>query len=315
MRISLILIRDTLASMDVLQEHLTRARASGGVFARSVARPPWGVRLPGTIELAVHAVVRGRAWLWLDDPTSAIELAPGDIALVRGGNDHRVAHRPSARCLTADRFQAEHAHDEESDDPAATVFVCGAYQFSGDVGGQMIGALPPVLHFSYEADDPLHDAVRLLSRELESSLPGQQTVLDRLLDVALVQALRASFRQDAHAPRWYHASDDPRLEPALRAIHTEPANRWTVNELAARSGLSRAAFARAFQQALGQAPMQYLTDWRMTVARDHLRSRELSIAQIANCTGYASPYAFAAAFRRHHGKSPGRWRQEHSETA
>ena len=218
MRSSLILIRDTLVSVDVLQEHLTRARASGGVFARSVARPPWGVLLPGTIELAVHAVVRGRGWLWLEDPTSAIELAPGDIALVRGGNDHRVAHSPSAR-VTADRFQAEHAHDEESDDPAATVFVCGAYQFPGDVGGQMIGALPPVLHFSYEADDPLHDAVQLLSCELESSLPGQQTVLDRLLDVVLVQALRVSFRQGAHAPRWYHASTRP---PARTCASGDP---------------------------------------------------------------------------------------------
>jgi AraC-like DNA-binding protein len=304
-------IRDTLRMVDVLQEHLTRARASGGVFARSVARPPWGVHLPGTIQLALHAVVRGQAWLWLEDPQTAIGLAPGDIALVRGGNDHRVAHSPSATCLTAEQFQAEHADDEEANDPEATVFVCDAYQFAGDVGGQLIGALPPVLHFSYATDDPLHDAIRLLSRELASPLPGQQTVLDRLLDVVLVQALRASFRQDAHAPRWYHASGDPRLEPALRAIHTDAAHAWTVRDLAALSGFSRAAFARAFQHALGKAPMQYLTEWRMTLARDHLRAGDLSLAQIASCTGYTSPYAFAAAFRRHHGQSPGRWRQEH----
>ncbi len=296
--------------VDVLQEHLTRARASGGVFARSVARPPWGVHLPGTIQLAIHAVVRGQAWLWLEDPQTAIGLAPGDIALVRGGNDHRVAHSPSATCLTAEQFQVEHADDEEANDPEETVFVCGAYQFAGDVGGQLIGALPPVLHFSYATGDPLHDAIRLLSRELASPLPGQQTVLDRLLDVVLVQALRASFGQDAHAPRWYHASEDPRLELALRAIHTDASHTWTVRDLAALSGLSRAAFARAFQHALGQPPMQYLTEWRMTLARDHLRAGDLSLAQIASCTGYASPYAFAAAFRRHHGQSPGRWRQE-----
>jgi len=82
-----------------------------------------------------------------------------------------------------------------------------------------------------------------------------------------------------------------------------------VPELAALSGLSRAAFARIFQIALGQAPMQYLTEWRMTLARDHLRAGELTLAQIGARTGYASPYAFAAAFRRHHRVPPGQWRQ------
>src|ERR1700687_5586247 len=93
------LMRDTLKFVDLLQEHLTRARASGGVFARTVARPPWGMRLAGTIQLAVHAVVEGRAWLWLDDPDSPLELAPGDVAVVRGGPDHHIAHEPGAVCL------------------------------------------------------------------------------------------------------------------------------------------------------------------------------------------------------------------------
>ncbi len=91
-------------------------------------------------------------------------------------------------------------------------------------------------------------------------------------------------------------------------MHANAAHPWTVPELAAVSGLSRAAFARIFQQALGQAPMQYLTEWRMTLARDHLRAGELTLAQIGARTGYASPYAFAAAFRRHHGVPPGQWR-------
>jgi AraC-like DNA-binding protein len=157
----------------------------------------------------------------------------------------------------------------------------------------------------------MHDAVGLLSRELATPAPGQQTILDRLLDIILVHALRASFRQSPQAPRWYQASTDLRLDPALRAIHTDAAHPWTVPELATLSGLSRAAFARVFQQALGQAPMQYLTEWRMTLARDHLRSGDLSLTQIASCTGYSSPYAFAAAFRRHHGQPPGRWRNDH----
>jgi AraC-like DNA-binding protein len=96
---------------------------------------------------------------------------------------------------------------------------------------------------------------------------------------------------------------------ALQAIHSDAARAWTVPELAAISGQSRAAFARTFQRLLGQPPMQYLTDWRMTLARDHLRTGEATLAQIAELTGYGSPYAFAAAVRRHHGQPPGTWRR------
>ena len=91
----------------------------------------------------------------------------------------------------------------------------------------------------------------------------------------------------------------------MQAIHYDATRAWTVPELAAISGLSRAAFARRFQHALGQAPMQYLTNWRMTLARDYLRTGQPTLARIAERTGYGSPYAFAAAFRRHHGRPPG----------
>jgi AraC-like DNA-binding protein len=295
--------------VDILQDHLARARAAGGVFARSVARPPWGLRLPGTIQLALHTVVQGHAWLWLDDPQAAIELGPRDLALVLGGPDHHIAHRPDAAvCLPPDRFREHHAADQRAEDRGVAVFLCGAYRFAGDVGRSLIQALPPILLLPAATHDPIHDVIALLSDELRDPAPGLQTVLDRLLDVLLVLAMRACLQQSPNAPRWYQASSDPRLSPALHAIHADAAHPWTVPELAALSGLSRPAFARNFEQALGQAPMQYLTDWRMTLARDLLRTGELTLAQIADRTGYTSPNAFAAAFRRHHGQPPGQWR-------
>jgi AraC-like DNA-binding protein len=296
--------------MDLLQDHLARARATGGVFARTVAAPPWGLRLSGSIQLALHAVVQGRAWLWPDDPQATLELAPGELALVRGGPDHHIAHEPGAACLEPAEFKARHAHDEHSDDRRATVFLCGAYRFSGDVGEGLLDALPQVLPLSAAVGDPLHDVIAVLSRELATSEPGQQTVLDRLLDILLVLAIRTSFKTSSSAPRWFQASADPRLSSALQAIHDDAAHAWTVPELAAVSGLSRAAFARSFQRALGQAPMQYLTSWRMTLARDYLRTGQPTLAQVADRIGYASPYAFTAAFRRHHGQPPGLWRQQ-----
>src|ERR1700728_1313747 len=289
-----------------------RARATGAVFARTVVMPPWGLRLGGSIQLAVHAVTRGKAWLWLDDPADAVELRPGEISLVRGGSAHHIAHEPGACCLEPDEFRAKHRQAAADTDHGATVFLCGAYQFSGDVATGLLEALPRTLTLSPAIDEPLREVIMLVSRELTNVEPGQQTVLDRLLDVLLMLALRSDFRPTLTAPRWSRASGDPRLPAALQAMHEAAGHPWTVPELAAISGLSRAAFARVFRDALGQAPLQYLTEWRVTLARDHLRVGELSLASIAATVGYGSPYAFAAAFRRHHGIAPGTWRQQHS---
>ena len=294
--------------MDVFQDHLARAHAIGGAFARSVSCPPWGLRLAGTIQLAIHTVVKGHAWLWLDDAQSAIQLHPGDLALVRGGPDHYIANEPAAVCDDHEDFRARHAHDDLND-PASSTFLCGAYQFAGDVGPGLIHALPQVVVLPAPGEASLHNVIAALSHELISNSPGQQTVLDRLLDVVLVLAIRAGMRQSDTAPGWYHALDDPRLTAALEAIHSDPAHPWTVPELAAISRMSRATFARNFGRVLGQAPMRYLTDWRMTLARDLLLTNNATLNQIAARTGYGSPYAFAAAFRRHHGHPPGQWRR------
>jgi AraC-like DNA-binding protein len=306
--------------VDILQEHLIRARASGGVFARSVAVPPWGLRLPGTIQLAVHAVVQGHAWLWTEENDDPLELTPGDLALVRGGPDHFVAHQPGAHCVSPAEFRSlhpgdvhpcdVHPGDAASPDHRSAVFLCGAYRFAGDIGRGLVEALPPVLSLPASMDDPIHAVVTLLSRELSHVEPGQQTVLDRLLDVLVVLGLRAGLTRSATAPAWFRAASDPRLSPALQAMHAHAGQPWTVDELAKLASMSRATFARVFQQALGQAPMTYLSDWRMTLARDLLLTQDATLAEIAGRVGYSSVYAFATAFRRHHGESPGRWRQQ-----
>lgn len=295
--------------MDLLNDHLTRARASGAVFARTVARPPWGLRLGGSIQLAVHMVVQGHGWLWLADPSrKPVPLSPGDVTLIRGGPDHFIGHEPGAACQEPEDFRLHHATDATPAEQGAAVFLCGAYRFSGDVGAGLLKALPQVMTFSPATGDPLHDVVGVLSYELTHSEPGQNTVLDRLLDVLLVMAIRTSFKQSATSPAWYRASSNLRLKPALEAIQADARHAWSVSELARLSGVSRAAFARIFSEALGQTPMQYLTDWRMTLARDHLLNSDMGLAEIADLTGYASPYAFAAAFKRHQSVAPGAWR-------
>ncbi|MEU8971293.1 cupin domain-containing protein [Streptomyces monashensis] len=100
---------------------LVRARATGAVFARTVAEPPWDLRLGGSIQLSVHTVVRGRGFLWLDSPDSAVGLIPGSVTLVRGGPDHCIGHEVGAACLEPEEFRARHARLGPGGNPQATV--------------------------------------------------------------------------------------------------------------------------------------------------------------------------------------------------
>ena len=149
----------------------------------------------------------------------------------------------------------------------------------------------------------------LLAREMLRDDPGQQALLDRLLDVALVQILREHLSSCAgDAPGWFRAASDARIDAALSALHADPAHQWTVAELAEHALMSRSAFARHFTEIVGVAPLTYLSDWRMALARERLRDDGAGLAAVGRSLGYASEFSFAAAFKRHHGMAPGRWR-------
>lgn len=303
--------------MDALQDRLLQARATGALFAQSAATPPWGLRLPDDTQLAVHAVVDGTAWLWFDDPDQAVELRAGDVALVRGPRVHHLGSAPGESRVDLGGFPPVSVRDGQPtvrilNDPHPTdVFLCGAYQFAGDVGATLLASLPDVLHTHPERGDELLFATDLLSRELSSSGPGQQTILNRLLDVVLVLLIRNHFDQlNEHAPGWYVANTHPVLSRSLQAMHDRPGHAWSVPQLAALAGVAPSTFNRLFREVLDQSPMRYLEDWRMSLARDALRTGDVTLAAIAHQSGYSTPYAFSAAFNRHHGVPPGQWRRQ-----
>ncbi|MFB8178984.1 helix-turn-helix transcriptional regulator [Streptomyces sp. NPDC055966] len=128
--------------------------------------------------------------------------------------------------------------------------------------------------------------------------PGQDAVLDRLLDLVLVLALRTWCAGANTAPAWYRALADPAIRQAVGLLHEEHGRRWTVAELATHVGMSRAAFAARFPALVGEPPLAYLTGWRMTMAADLLRDGEVTVAAVAHEVGYEDPFAFSVAFKR-----------------
>lgn len=306
--------------MDTLADLLDRARARGGAFGRIVLAPPWGVTFQTSLPLAVHAVLGGEAWVSVDD--SSVRLLAGDVALVRGPGASHLGSREQSRLVVLD-----HAIERFGTPRREIVFpgertaelVCGAYSFSGDLCSALLDTLPPIVHLQAGADTvALRSLLALLADELGHQQPGQQVVLDRFLDLILVHALRSYYaRPDSTPPRWYLALDDGPVGAALRAIHQRPAHNWTVASLAAVAGLSRAAFARRFAELVDEPPLTYLTSWRMKLARERLHDPHTTLAQIATEVGYGNEYAFSAAFKRHTGHPPGRWRRQatnHSQT-
>jgi AraC-like DNA-binding protein len=303
---------------DVLTDLLYRSRARGAAFSHSTARGDWGLSFGAVAGLAVHVIVDGEVQLWTDASAEAIGLLPGDVVLLRGSVTHHLANLAGARCVPLERLLAagpmpgsarRFLVGSHSDGAPDAVFCCGAYMFDGDLCDGLIEALPEVVRVRPAAGSTLRATADLFAREMLGEQPGQQTLLDRLLDVALIHVLREHFAAHGEqAPPWFAASSDPQIGGALRALHADPAHAWTVAELADRAALSRAAFARRFTALLGVAPLAYLTDWRMALARERLRDGDEPLAAIAASVGYASEFSFAAAFKRHSGVAPGRWR-------
>jgi AraC-like DNA-binding protein len=307
--------------MDVLSDLLERAQATDALVRQMIARPPWAVTYADAPSLTVVATLGGSASIRLRDGVPRA-LAAGDIALIAGPDQYTIADDPSTSADFVIRGGRKYTTDGEPVEwhgylaprtygdglPGATTMLRGAYDLRGDVGARLVALLPPLA--VVPATERTRPALDLLTAEVAREEPGQDAVLRRLLDFVLVLALRAwCAGPEAELPSWYHALTAPGIGEALRLIHEDPIHRWTVAELAAKSGLSRATFAARFTKLVGQPPLTYLTAWRMTLAADLLRTTTQTIATIARQAGYQDPFAFSVAFKRTHGQSPTVWRQ------
>ncbi|GAA4980577.1 AraC family transcriptional regulator [Kineococcus glutinatus] len=302
--------------MDALAGLLDGPRARGAFVLRSQLDPPWALRVADRAPLTVVVVVRGSAWLVPDD-AGPLPLGPGDAAVLRGPEPYTVADAPGTRpqvvigedqrCRGVDGGEAPgmslwDVRTWGNSPEGSTVLLTGTYQVGSEVGRGLLRALPARLTVpAGELDGPL---VRYLAAEATRDAPGQEAVLDRLVDVLLVAVLRAWFARDGNAPGWYRAHGDPVVGPALRLLQAEPARRWTVAELAGEVGVSRAALARRFAELVGEPPMAFLTGWRLGLAADLLREPGSTLEQVARRVGYGSGFALSAAFTRVRGVSP-----------
>jgi AraC-like DNA-binding protein len=183
----------------------------------------------------------------------------------------------------------------------------------------LVDLMPDVLHIQAagrEQDEMLRAMVAAMGAEALSARPGGATLMTRLADVLVVQAVRWWLDHGAEERcGWLTALRDPRVGKALALIHRRPQEGWTVGSLAKAVRLSRSVFSERFTQLVGKPPMQYVTRWRMHLAARWLREDKLRLGEIAARLGYESEPSFSRAFKRHMGAPPGAVRRGAREEA
>ncbi|GAA4972097.1 AraC family transcriptional regulator [Actinoplanes utahensis] len=292
--------------MDVINEAVGGFR-TGRVHARRIHRSgSWGMRFPAFTGVGFHVVLHGAGWLvTAGEPPAA--LRRGDIVLAPHGAEHGLSHAavhgPGGLPVP----------DRPSGDPepeqADFILLCGAYRLDRGQVHRFLQDLPAVIAVSpdYDRHPELRAVAGLLSTDVAEERSGAATTRSALVDLMLVHVLR-QWQEQTGADGW-PAVGDPAIAAALREIHGSPQRPWTVQQLGAVAGMSRTAFTRRFHALVGTPPMAYLTGWRLSRGARLLRETTAPLAAIARQVGYSTEYAFAAAFRREYGISPGRFRQ------
>lgn len=291
--------------MDVVSDWVSITGASGTLLARTRVQGAWGMAMPRSTQAMFHLMLEGACWLRLKGHRDTW-LGQGDLVLLPHGQAHDLVDQPKGKAIPLDVL-LKGPPPKPFRGPGTTV-ACGAYRFDGTMTHPLLQGLPNIVHLpraALAADASLSSTLGLLTQELERTEPGSEWLLSHLFDVLLVYLFRSWSKNAAdQTPGWLAALRDPALSRVLTRIHAQPDAPWTVESLAREAHLSRAAFARRFSAGVGQAPLAYLTRWRMGVAARLLRETRSPLAEIAARVGYESEFAFSRAFKRAQGQPP-----------
>lgn len=263
--------------------------------------------------MMLHVVAAGRCCLEIDGMEPQW-LEPGSLALVPHGAGHCLRSDLEATATPLFDIPVEQISDRyevmrHGEGGEFTHLICVVVRFDHVAAEDLVPLLPQVLHVdSWDADEDgwLHSTLRFISREAKELRPGGETVITRLADILVIQMIR-SWIDSAPATEqsWLAALRDEQVGRALVSIHREPEREWTVAALAHEVGMSRTAFSERFTKLVGRTAMRYVTQWRMRLARMHLRETKEPLVALAGRLGYQSEAAFSRAFKREFGVPPG----------
>ena len=306
--------------MDPLDDAFSAMRVRESLYARVDASAPWAIRFREGKAARFGLVISGACWLIMEAPAESIRLEAGDCYVILDGSAYTLGDDPCSKALNCFDVVPKLVDGAVSigGGGAAATIVTGWFVYD-ELGARPLTALlPRVLHTRADGyrTDILKATLELLAKETERPGVGTGVVISGLADILFVQAIRSHLDQANEGDvGWLAALSDRRIGAAMRALHGAPAEGWTVERLAMVANMSRSAFAARFKAKLGEAPLEYLTRWRMFRAGVLLRSTERSLASIAHEVGYESDAALSKAFSRAVGMAPGAFRKQKADVS
>jgi AraC-like DNA-binding protein len=322
--------------MDPITDLFLTTQVASVVHARLEATAPWGLKTEANAaegiakdparpaispsQLAHFGMVsRGQCWLSVEGIAEAMPLAGGDCFLLAPGSSYTLRDDPRTQprsfCEVAPRERSQLI--QYGGGGAPTTIVSGWFQFE-QTSVRILKRLLPLL-ILVRADEAqslaLHTTLNMLASETAEQAPGSDLVVNRLADVLFIQCIRAHFgsRSEACKRGVLHAIFDPQIGVALKSMHENVEEPWTVESLAAACGMSRSAFAAKFKELVGETPLEYLTNWRMHKATALLRKGDRKLFEVAKSVGYDSDAAFSKAFKRTFGIAPREYERSATE--
>ena len=318
--------------MDALSQTLSVVRLVGAIFLHGRFTAPWCYQSPHadaaapylepTAERVVifHMITEGECWVELGN-LPPMRLVAGDAVLFPQGDAHRMGSQPGLPPASGARLNEVLARRPRllsyGGGGATTKLVCGYLACDARLARMLLTGLAPVVKVSVRGSNSgiwLEASLRYALAEARSPRPGGHGVLAKLAEVLFIEVLRIHMNEQADGRTgWLAGVNDRVVGAALRALHAEPARAWTLEELARVANSSRSVLAERFPQIVGQAPMQYLAQWRMLLASNLLVRSNAPLARIAEEVGYQTDTAFSRAFRREYGLPPATWRRRKAD--
>lgn len=270
----------------------------------------WGVRYPRIDTAGFGLVISGHGYLTLEG-SEPLRIERGDFVLMphSPGFTLKSALLVEAAPTTptsVDDSQLRLRHGRQGGEPDFELL--GGYFTLESANATLLQELlPPLIHIGRSQPEELRlkHTVDLITDEISHLRPGRDLVLERLVEVLLVEAIRipAEFGLQTK-PGLLKGLGDPEVARALRAFHADVAHPWTVAQMAEVAGLSRSAFSEKFRDVVGSPCMEYVTHWRIALAKDRLKHQKTVFEELAHQIGYQSASAFSTAFKRQTGCSP-----------
>ncbi|MDW3182785.1 AraC family transcriptional regulator [Roseobacter sp.] len=306
---------------DALSQILDHLRLRGSIYFHTDFHRPWGIKVPAHRNvIRFHMAVQGECLFRINGVEQNIHLGPKDLIVIPHGKSHEIADSAESQASDIEElvatfgFEASGAlRSGDGLDDRPCKLVCGHFEFEKGASHPLLDALPnyALLQSGEDMENQWFEfAVRFMSSEILSGQSGSNAVVHRLAEIVFIHAIRNHVRKTGDNVGILAAILDPRISSALFRIHQQPGHAWTVHKLAALAGMSRTTFSEKFRKMVCMTPLEYVTYWRVQIAKRQLEDNRMTLAEIAFAAGYNSEAAFNRAFKRECGVTPGQLRRK-----